>query len=65
VAVAAFLENRIGFTDIPAVVEHALSAIPSLPIECLEHLVHIDAEARVRAAERVGTPSSARGDRFS
>ena len=52
VAVAAFLESRIGFTDIPAVVEHALSAIPSSPIESLAHLIQVDAEARARAAER-------------
>lgn len=64
VAVAAFLENRIGFTGIPTVVEHALSAIPSSPIDSLENLIHVDAEARVCAAERVGTPSLARGDRF-
>ena len=62
VAVRAFLEERLDFPGIPALVERVLSSMPAAPVESLEHLVEIDAEARSRAHDRVGTPLATRGD---
>lgn len=50
IAVAAFLDRRIGFLDIAAVVEDTLAAIPSTPIADLDAVAQADTEAR-RAAE--------------
>jgi 1-deoxy-D-xylulose-5-phosphate reductoisomerase len=63
VAVRAFLEGRLSFTGIPLVVEGVLSAVSPGCVESVEHLVAVDAEARSRALERLGTPSPTRGDR--
>jgi len=49
VAVAAFLRKRIGFLDIPAIVEHCLNAIPIAPLPDLASLWQIDAYTRRRA----------------
>lgn len=46
VAVAAFLERRIGFLDICAVVEDALAALPPAPAASLQALRGADADAR-------------------
>ncbi len=46
VAVEAFLEGRIGFLDIPCVVEGALEALPAAPAASLEALREADAQAR-------------------
>ena len=46
VAVEAFLEGRIGFLDIPSVVEGALEALPAAPAASLEALREADAQAR-------------------
>ncbi|HEX5376519.1 MAG TPA: 1-deoxy-D-xylulose-5-phosphate reductoisomerase [Solirubrobacterales bacterium] len=54
VAVAAFLEGKIGFTAIPAVIERVLEAMPALPPTHFEDLFAIDAEARRRTEEEVG-----------
>ena len=51
VAVAAFLESRIGFLDIAVVVEEALSRVDGAPARDLEDLVVADAEARRLAAQ--------------
>ena len=51
VAVAAFLEGRIGFLDIAAVVEEALSRVDGAPARDIEDLVAADAEARRLAAQ--------------
>ena len=48
VAVAAFLEGRIRFMEIPAAVDRALQSVPGVPAESLE--VVLDADARARAA---------------
>ncbi len=45
-AVAAFLENRIRFTDIMTVVSQVLSRFEYQPIESLDMLLSIDAQAR-------------------
>lgn len=64
VAVRSFLEGRLTFTGIPVLVEAVLSEMHSSAVESVEHLVSVDAEARSRALEGVGTPSARRGDRF-
>ncbi|GHH51724.1 1-deoxy-D-xylulose-5-phosphate reductoisomerase [[Pseudomonas] boreopolis] len=46
VAVSAFLQGRIGFLAIPALVEHALSTLPGENADTLEHLLAVDAQAR-------------------
>jgi 1-deoxy-D-xylulose-5-phosphate reductoisomerase len=46
VAVSAFLQGRIGFLAIPALVEDALAALPAAPAESLEALLAADAQAR-------------------
>jgi 1-deoxy-D-xylulose-5-phosphate reductoisomerase len=46
VAVAAFLEGRIGFLDIAQAVERTLSALPARPLASLDDVVATDLEAR-------------------
>jgi len=48
VAVAAFLEGRIAFTDIASLVEEALARVPAGAADTLEAVM--DADARARAA---------------
>ena len=50
VAVAAFLEGRIGFLDVTAVVEETLARVDGSPARNLDDLVAADAEARRLAA---------------
>jgi 1-deoxy-D-xylulose-5-phosphate reductoisomerase len=54
VAVAAFLDGKIGFTAIPAVVERVLEAMPAITPTHFEDLFAVDAEARRRTEEEVG-----------
>jgi 1-deoxy-D-xylulose-5-phosphate reductoisomerase len=53
VAVAAFLRRQIRFTDIAAIAEHVLGELPGGPIERLDQILALDAEARRRAADAV------------
>ena len=53
VAVAAFLQEKIGFTQIPAIVETVLGQSATLPIDHLDAVMEIDADARQLAAEAV------------
>lgn len=46
VAVEAFLQSRIGFTDIPKVIEAAMTAIEHVSISNIEDVLNIDNEAR-------------------
>ncbi len=46
VAVAAFLNEQILFTDIPAVIESALEQLSTLPALSIEELMQADAQAR-------------------
>lgn len=46
VAVSAFLQGRIGFLAIPALVEHALTTLPRENADTLENLLALDAQAR-------------------
>jgi 1-deoxy-D-xylulose-5-phosphate reductoisomerase len=55
VAVAAFLEERISFTEIAGLVEDALGAVEAAPARDLAELVHVDGEARRLAGRRVAT----------
>jgi len=53
VAVSAFLQRRIGFLAIPALVEDTLAALPSTPATSLAALRDADAQARRHAAQTV------------
>jgi 1-deoxy-D-xylulose-5-phosphate reductoisomerase len=46
IAVAAFLEGRIGFLDIAAVCEQTLARIPTGPVRSLDDALAADADAR-------------------
>ena len=54
VAVAAFLEGRVGFDEIPRVIEDTVSASNSGKLESIAKVLEADAEARRYAQERVG-----------
>jgi 1-deoxy-D-xylulose-5-phosphate reductoisomerase len=53
VAVAAFLDGRIPFTGIAAVIERVLEEMPARPVTHFDDLFATDAEARQRSEERV------------
>jgi len=53
VAVAAFLDGRIPFTGIPAVIERVLEEMPARPVTHFDDLFATDAEARRRSEDRV------------
>ena len=57
VAVERFLDEQIGFTDIPRAVEQALTQIPVRPEPTLDGLVAADEEAR-RFVEELPSPAS-------
>ena len=50
VAVSAFLQGRLGFLGIPALIRASLDALPGRPADTLDQLLDTDAEAR-RTAE--------------
>jgi len=51
VAVNAFLEGRLGFADIPVVVETVLSRLPARPADELNTILEDDSAARAMVAE--------------
>jgi 1-deoxy-D-xylulose-5-phosphate reductoisomerase len=53
VAVAAFLEEQIGFEDIPRVVEDVMTATPTGHLESIQRVLALDTEARLLAGEMV------------
>ncbi len=53
VAVAAFLERRIGFLEITDLVEEALATFPHGSVRSLEEVIAVDAEARRLVAEKL------------
>jgi 1-deoxy-D-xylulose-5-phosphate reductoisomerase len=58
VAVAAFLDERIGFMDVPRVVAAALEAVPAEPADALDAVLGADARARDAARDAVeGVPA--------
>lgn len=58
VAVAAFLEERIGYLDIEGVVEHCLENVPWRPMNSVEDVLAADADARSMAARGVAAIAS-------
>jgi 1-deoxy-D-xylulose-5-phosphate reductoisomerase len=53
VAVAAFLDQQIGFEDIPRIIEETLAATPAGHLESIQKVLALDTEARLLARERV------------
>ena len=53
IAVAAFLERRIGFTEITQLIERALGAEPAGPLASIEACVDVDARTRRRVSDWV------------
>jgi 1-deoxy-D-xylulose-5-phosphate reductoisomerase len=53
VAVAAFLEGRIPFTGIAAVIERVLEEMPAQPVTHFDDLFATDAEARQRSEQEI------------
>jgi 1-deoxy-D-xylulose-5-phosphate reductoisomerase len=53
VAVAAFLDEQIGFEDIPQVIEEVMDATPAVHLESIQQVLSLDTEARVLAKERL------------
>jgi 1-deoxy-D-xylulose-5-phosphate reductoisomerase len=53
VAVHAFLNGRLDFLGIPAVIETALERLPAVPVRAFESLHEADREARAVAAELI------------
>ncbi|HKF71070.1 MAG TPA: 1-deoxy-D-xylulose-5-phosphate reductoisomerase [Stellaceae bacterium] len=54
IAVAAFLDRRIGFLDIAGAVERTLDAMPARPVASLDDVVATDIEARQVAGGFIG-----------
>ena len=46
VAVQAFLDQRIGFTDIPVIIEHTLNCLAPVPVDELAQVMLADSQAR-------------------
>ena len=63
VAVSAFLAGRIGFTAIPAVIEHTLGVMPAVEPTSLAVVESADVEAREVAAGYVAAAGRQRGVR--
>lgn len=59
IAVAAFLEGRIGFLEIAAIVEAALERCDGGNMEGLADILAVDAEARRTAERLIGGPKAA------
>ncbi len=55
IAVAAFLDGRIAFTEIASVVESVLAAHDPLPVSDLDTIHHADAWARAYATQHLAT----------
>jgi 1-deoxy-D-xylulose-5-phosphate reductoisomerase len=54
VAVAAFLQGRIGFDQIPEVIREVLSATEAGKLESIDQVLQADSAAREVARERAG-----------
>jgi 1-deoxy-D-xylulose-5-phosphate reductoisomerase len=53
VAVAAFLEEQIGFEDIPRIIEDVMTATPAVQLESIQEVLKADSEARLLTSEIV------------
>jgi 1-deoxy-D-xylulose-5-phosphate reductoisomerase len=60
IAVAAFLDRRIGFADISILIERALTEMPGRALASLEECVAVDAEARRRVGDLIGQRAGGR-----
>jgi len=60
VAVDAFLQGRIGFTDISVVIEAAMNTIEQCEISDIENVLNIDNEARKVAEAQIDSLSSSK-----
>jgi 1-deoxy-D-xylulose-5-phosphate reductoisomerase len=58
VAVHAFLNRRLSFTGIAAVIERVLERIPAAPVHSFDALYDADAEARALAGELIGVAAA-------
>jgi len=52
-AVAAFLEGRLGFIDIPRIIGETLSGMAIEPVSSLEQVLEVDRQARLRAEQNI------------
>jgi 1-deoxy-D-xylulose-5-phosphate reductoisomerase len=59
-AVAAFLDGRAGFDDIPGTIEDVLDTLPAAPAPALESVLDADRRARERAREVLARRQAAR-----
>ena len=59
IAVASFLEGRIGFEDIPATIEWVVRETSAQVPESIEQVLNLDADARRRARHRIQEISQA------
>jgi 1-deoxy-D-xylulose-5-phosphate reductoisomerase len=55
IAVAEFLERRIGFLDIPALIESVMAGIPAREIHTIEDIEEVDQQARASALKACAT----------
>jgi 1-deoxy-D-xylulose-5-phosphate reductoisomerase len=53
IAVAAFLDHRLSFDRIPTLIASVMDVLAQAPVEGLDHLLAIDAEARSLAEQRL------------
>src|SRR2546423_3600936 len=60
VAVAAFLEGKIAFNDIPRTIEETLVETPDRHPESIKEVLEVDAESRRTASRLAGRPSHAK-----
>src|SRR5437762_4150218 len=60
IAVAAFLERRLGFSEITQSIEHALAAEPPAELGSIEECVEVDARARRCVSEWIAARSGGR-----
>ncbi|MBV9341742.1 MAG: 1-deoxy-D-xylulose-5-phosphate reductoisomerase [Acidobacteria bacterium] len=60
VAVEAFLEGRIGFEDIPVVIEEVVGETPTGKLESIKQVLGVDQQARAGARDRVARRSRGR-----
>jgi 1-deoxy-D-xylulose-5-phosphate reductoisomerase len=66
-AVAAFLDERVGFTELPELVRHTMECFEPEPVRTVDHVWEIDRAARemarrAMAGRSLGTSSPAAGD---
>jgi 1-deoxy-D-xylulose-5-phosphate reductoisomerase len=53
VGVAAFLEEQIGFEDIPRIIEETMAATPARHLESIQEVLSLDTDARLLARQIV------------